>query len=236
MALYSALRDTTLILADEIGNTDAQTVAEKGLEETMKYVASKVLLDSLVSTATFIWLAAGDQVELFTAGGFNITDASSPLEPLSLFVGTVDTNGIPYVYRRFLQWKDLQAQPGRLRTAIFGGLVLDERPERTFTINASDEMELFPEPAVGKQLTLHYRLTPAPYADSTTPEIPARWDSLLINGAVMYVKEQVRQPEQIINPYDFFKALDEEITRMESQLRGTMSRPSMKIGKSYRVI
>jgi hypothetical protein len=236
LALYSTLRDTVLVLADEIGNTDAETVAERGLEEAMKYVASKVLLDSLVSSATYTWVAGDDKIALFTAGGFNISDASSPLEPLLMFVGTAGDNGTPYDYRRFLDWKNLQAQPGRLRTAIFGGLTIDERPERSFTINSDDELELDPQPAADKVITLHYRIPPAAYADSGTPEIPARWDSILINGAVMYVKEQARQPEQIINPYDFFKTLDEQITRMESQLRGTKARPVMKIGKSYRVI
>jgi len=225
-----------LILADEVGNTDAQSVAEKGLEEAMKYVASKVRLDTLVGTATHTWTATDDKIPLFTALGFNITSASSPLEPILLFVGTLGDTGIPFDFRRFLEWKELQGQPGRLRTAIFGGLVIDERPERSFTINASDELELHPQPVEDKVLTLHFRIPPADYTDAGTPEIPQRWDSILIHGAVMFVKEQVRMPEQIINPYDFFQGLDEQITRMESQLRGTKSRPVMKIGKSYRVI
>jgi hypothetical protein len=240
VATYGELKTRALRLSDEVGNSDAALVAEEGLREALKYTANRVVIDGLVGTAEYTVLGTEPQVnnqtvyELF-GSDFTITDTSAPLQPLVLYVRNASDDGIPYDYRRFLDWKRLKTVPGRNREFIFTASLRDRRPDRSFTINASDQVVIFPEPRTAQVLTLHYKLDPAPYDDLTTPEIPAEWDSILVNGATVLIKEMVRQPDQIINPFELFGGLDRQIKDFEREERSRRGRPRITMHRSYEV-
>jgi len=234
MTTYGNLRTTVLVLADETGNSSAESIAEVGLHQTMKYVASKLELDSLVGSATHTWLSTDSDIDLY-GSDFNITDASAPLEPLDMFVGKSGTTGLPYDYRRYLDWQRLKSVPAFEREWISLPSSIDRRPDRCFTVTPSNKVELYPEPLVGEVVTIWYRADPADYAAGTTPEIPSNWDHILVNGAVLYVEKVIKEEEKVINPYQLFNALDEQIREMERSLRGPRSRPQMTVSRSYGV-
>lgn len=241
MATYGELKTRALRLADEVGNSDAALVAEEGLLEALRYVSTRVIVDALVGTAEYTVLGTEPEVnlqpvfELFVTD-FAITDASAPLEPLVLYVRNANDDGIAYDYRRFLDWKRLKTVPGRNREFIFTASLRDRRPDRSFTINASNQLIVFPEPRTDQVLTFHYKKDPAPYLDATTPELPTNWQSILVNAATMYIKEMVRQPEEIINPFELFAGLDRQIKDFEREERSRRGRPRITMHRSYEVV
>lgn len=235
MATYDELRDKALRLSDEEGNSDAQAVAEDLLVEAMKYVATFVRLDNLVGSAQHTWVDGDTEADLF-GSDFTIADASAPLEPLNLFVASDATsNGTEYSYRRFLDWKRLQGDPiiGR-RSSIFDSYINDNRPYRNFTIDPSNRLVIDPVPQEDAVVTIHYKIPVAAYVGANTPEIPGDWDFILVSGAILGIKEFIRQPDAIIDPYNLFVQLDPHLKKMEWQLRGRHTNPRMKIANSYK--
>lgn len=240
MATYGELKAIALVLADEVGNTRAETLAETGLFECLKYISTRVILDGLVGKATYTWVDGDEDADLY-GGDFNITDASAPLEPLDLYVNTAaalsaSSVGVPYRFRRYLDWLQLKSIPRTSRTHITYSPAEDRRPDRSFTVDpATNKLMLHPQPLADSVLTLFYRKDPVAYNDANTPEAPAQWQSIMTNGATLFVKEMVRSPEQIINPYELFASLDRQIANLDRSLRGPRSRPGMKMHLSYEV-
>jgi len=225
MTIYSALLAKALTLVDSTGVTQAASIGEIALEETMKYVASKVYLSGLVSSATYTYGASDTYVEL--SADLGISDFETPEH---LYV-----DDVPYVFREWHTWKQLKNSPGARRTDLSSATTNDDRPLRVYTLDPNDRLYIYPISA-GNVVDFYYRTSPAAYGDgSGTPEMPALFDSLLVNGAVMYLKEYIREPEQIINPYELFKKLDPQIQELDIHLNSKRSRRQMKLARSYRI-
>lgn len=213
-----------------VGDSDAAAIAEIALEEALKYVAQKVYLPALVASATYTWGVSDTEASL--SSDFGISDFETPV--LLLVAENASSTGVPYVFREWLEYEQIRAVPGGIRVNLTSATSYDERPDRVYTLNPSNELIAYPIKA-GNVLTLYYRKSPAAYSDAGTPEMPSLFDSILVNGAVMYLKEYIREPEQIINPYKLFKDLDEQIEELDHHLKSQRQRRPMKLSARYRI-
>jgi hypothetical protein len=232
MSTYAQLKENALIIANQEGDSTAGKIAEIALVEALKYTRSHVLLDGLIGEAEYTWLAADEDIAL-GVDGFEITE--SPVEPIELYVGAAGESGTVYVYRRYLDWRRLNALPGKSRGSMFEESIRDERPARCFSINADGDVVLVPKPSTGQVVTLYYHKEPAGYSAASSPEIPSKWEFILISGAVLWLKEYEKDPDMIIDPVELFGKLDPQISRMDRALRGPRSRQRMKMAPSHRV-
>lgn len=229
MSTYEQLRDKALRLTDQVGATDATRVAEVALEEALNYVSTKVVLDGLRGRATYTWLSTDVTVPV-GGGGFAITDLSTPLH---LYVGAAQDDGTRYDYRRWNTWLTLKFSPSQERLGLFEPTTYNELPDRCFTIDPDNNIHIYPEPSEDQILTLYYEKDPAGYGDGTgTPEITGKYQSILTMGAVLWIKDWLREPDQSINPYLLFEQLDPQIRELEIHLRSNGQRPKVKLNRS----
>lgn len=224
MATYGTLKDRVLRLTEQIGVVDAGEVAKIALEEVVKYVSTKVVLPQLIGSATYTWQSSDTSASI--AADFGVSDYETPVR---LYV-----DDVPYEYREFLVYKDLKSVPLGYRDGISSEDIYDERPQKCWTVNFSNEIELDPV-STGAVLQLYYAKPPASYSDAGTPELPARFDHILVTGAVLVLKEYLREPEQIIDYYTLFSALDNQIRELDIALNSLRKRNVIKIHPRYRV-
>lgn len=235
MATYAELKEKVLILCEHKGSTTLGAVAEIALEEAMKYVASQVELDGLYSEATYTW-GASDTGIPENVGGFGITDM---MNPLKLFVksATGTEYGWPHEFRRWENYKVLFSSPVPGRPYILEDTrqTTGELPERAFTKNpTNDTYILYPNPSEGMVVTLDYQRAPLPYSDGATPELNVLDQSLLIFGATTFCKEYINAPQEIINPYNLFQALNPQIEVLRNKLLAMGGTRKLRISNSYR--
>ncbi|RMH38000.1 MAG: hypothetical protein D6694_12785 [Gammaproteobacteria bacterium] len=229
MATYQTLRDRALALTGNTGVTDITTVAEYGLEEAMKYVASRVYLFDLIKSATYTWQSSDTSVSIEGSSGFNASDYSTPVR---LYV-----NDIPYDMLEYFTYKDLKKIPGTERLYVTEIDSVDARPSKAFAINPSKEIELDPVSA-GDVLTLYYKKQPAPYGDGTgTPEIPSEYDHILVNGAILYIQAFIEMQEVgqqgVVNIRTLLSALDPDIRELDIELNHKRARTHAKISHKF---
>lgn len=227
---YENLRDRALSLTTgSTSVTTLQAVAETGLEESMKYVASKVEIPKLISSATYTWGASDTSANIET--DFNITNYQTPE---LLLVGT-STDKIPYQFRPHHAWNILKNLPvDSARELITGTDYTDSRPSRCWSIDKDDNIILTPINE-GQILEFYYTIEPSSYGDGTGyPEIPSLFDHILVSGACLFLQHFILQPEQIINPYSLLKNLDEQIQELSIHLNTKYRTFIHKIPKSYR--
>lgn len=226
MSTYTELRDKVLTLTDQVGVTDSSNVAKVGLEEAMKYVASKVYIQALHPTATYTWQDGDTEISILA--DFGVSDFETPV---GLFV-----DEIPYDYREYFQWLSLRNSPGGQRYYLTDPGTSDERPGRVWTINESDSVEIYPDPRVDDEILLIYRTIPAPFGDgSGSPEIPSLFEGILMSGAELVVKQYVRDPETVLDFYSLFKVLDPHIQELDFHLNSKRNKFQIKLSRSYRI-
>lgn len=230
---YSQLRDKVLTLCDQTGSTDATAVVQVALEETLKYIASQVELPGLLSSATATWGAA--TTSLGIVADFVVSDYASPDRLYVKKDAATAGYGVPYDYVEWLHWNDLKAIPaGDIRSDLWDVNVLDERPNKAWTINFDDEILIEPY-ATDNVLTLVYFKEPAAYTDGGFPEIPPKWDYILVNGATLILKEWLREGDIIIDAHSILKALDPQIALMDMEMNSKRQRGNLKISHRYRI-
>ena len=234
---YSQLRDSALILVDSSTDaTDLRQIAQVALEETMKYISQRVELPGLIKSATATWGASTVSIPL-GVGGFGITNYDTPNRLYIRLDSTATAPGIPYDFREYLHWLDLSAVPDAVhyRSDSFEVLTGDERPSRCYTIDHSNNLIAAPV-AEDNVLTFYYNIAPAAYADSGIPELPAAsFDSILVSGAVLVLKEFIREPDVIVDPYTILGSLDKQISQLDSFLNSRRRRRVLNIHSSYRI-
>lgn len=240
MTIYSALRDRALDQVGCTGQTEAQTIAQAALEEAMKFVNFHVRIPSLTAEAS---ATAGASPELesnaiaiettgfsITAGVFQCTDR--------LYVktnSTITEKGTPYEYREYLHFLDLKNIAAGSRTGIMSPGVLDERPQYCYTITPSNKIWATPL-TQNNVLTLMYRKAPAAYSGAVAPEILPLFDYILVNGAVIALKEWLREPESITTWWSLFEnGLKADIERYDSFLNSGRKRTGLKLHRAYRI-
>ena len=241
MATYDQLRDRALNQVGALGNTEAQTIAQTALEEAMKYVAFNVRIPSLISLATAT-APASPELEANAialtggAGTFGIT--VGVFQCIDRIYVKKDTSsvspGTPYGVLEYHHFLDLKSVPNGARSSLFEPGTSDERPEFCGTITPSDKLWLAPI-SENNVVSLYYRKNPAAYSGAGTPEILVMFDHIIVNGAVLALKEWQREPSAIINLWDMFeKGLGEQTNRYISFLNGQRKRTNLKIHRSYR--
>ena len=236
---YAQLKSEVLTLCDfSTAALDAGAVVEKALENVMRYVARKVELPGLIASASFTAISATDPIPLFTALGFNITQANYD-SPNRLYIRNTSTAtqpGQPYDYLEFMHWLELKSVPsGAPREDSLSWGSLDERPTRAYTIDLTNGMNAYPI-AIGNVLTFYYNKPVTAYADAGFPELPApSFDTLLVNGAMMVLQAWTKEPDSLVDYYSVFRALDPEIGDLDSFLNSRRKRSSFKIHNSYRI-
>jgi len=237
MTTYDGLVSTVLELCDHVGSTDAQTVANRAMALCMRYVSSRVELPSLIGSASFTWGALTTSAPLFTSQGFNITESTYG-SPNRLYVkrdSSATDPGIPYEFLEYVHWLDLKsAVSGGARSSLFEPPSNDERPQYAYTIDHSNALIAYPI-AENNVLKFYYNKLPAAFAGGATPEIPAQFDYILINGASLYLKEWIREPADILDSYRIFQSLNPQIEEMDSFLNARRKRRQLKLANSYRV-
>lgn len=224
MTTYSTLLDRALKLTDSEDVTQAEAVGQIALEEALKYVASKVYLPDLVASASYTYTDSDTYVDI--SADLGISDYETP-EYLYI-------DDIPYVYREWHEWKILKNSPGQVREDLSSPLTYDERPNRVYTIDPNNRIYIYPV-SEDDVVEFFYRKSPAAYTSGGTPEMPSLFDSILVNGAVMYIKEYIREPEAIINPYELFSKLDPQIEELDRHLNSKRSKPHIRLSRRYRI-
>lgn len=227
MTTYSTLVSKALILSEQEDVTSAQDVAEIAIIEALKYVATKVYVPELIGSATYTWTSLDTSISLVSDFGVSLSVYAGPAR---LYV-----NEIPYDYRDYLVYLDLKNVASGDRVFITQPLTSDENPDRVYTIDLSNNIIPDPEPVDGQDVVFYYHKMPAAYASGGTPEIAPSFDSLLVNGTVLWLKEWLRDPEQIINPYELFQKLDPQIKEMDLRFASNRRRDHIRLSKSYRI-
>lgn len=236
MATYQELKVKALNLTDqslEI-DADASAIAEYGLEEGLKYVANQINLPGLIGQASATWGASTESIPL-GLGGFEITDYQAPNRLYIKRDSDVEGVGIPYEYLEYLFWLDAKSIPlGDTRDSLFEENTLDERPARSYTIDFDSNLIAHPV-AEDNVLTFFYKKEPAAYSAIGVPEIPSNFNYILVDAAILCLKEWLREPEAIVAPQTLFKALDPAIAVIQEELWGKRKRRNLKIHRSYSV-
>lgn len=242
MAIYSTLRDRALGQVGCTGQTEAQAVAEVALEEAMKFVAFHVRVPSLIASATAT-APASPELEANAiaieggAGTFQIS-AGVFQAPDRLYVkkdSSAVSPGTPYEFLEYHHFLDLKSIPGGTRIGIMEPGVLDERPARSWTITPSNKVWANPL-TQGNVVSLYYRKSPAANTGGNTPEILPMFDYILVNGAVIALKEFLREPAELTTMWALFEqALLKDCQRYDLFLNSQRKRSHLQIHRSYRI-
>lgn len=241
MATYEALRDRALSQVGCLGQTEAQTVAQIALEEAMKFTAFHVRVPSLIASATATAPASPElEANAITLGALGFNVSSTYQCPDRLFVkndSSVVGYGTPYNYLEYHHFIDLKSLPAGVRVGVMTPGTIDERPNFPWTITPTDKV--WAEPlAEGNVLTLFYRKNPAAYSGASTPEILARYDYILVNGAVLALKEYLREPDAITTLWTLFEneatGIIKDCRQYDRDINGARKRSHLKIHRSYR--
>lgn len=239
MATYEALRDRALNQVGLLGQSEAQTVAQVALEEAMKFVAFHVRIPSLIASATATAPASPELESNAIAigvGGFAVSATYQC--PDRLYIksdSTITDIGTPYDFVEYHHFQDLKSISGVARTGIFESALGDERPGFSWTVTPSDKVWASPIKE-NNVLTLVYRKVPAAYSGAASPEILAMFDHILVNGAVIALKEYLREPAEITTLWTLFEnGLMKEVERYDLFLNGQRKRSHFKMHRSYRV-
>lgn len=239
MSTYQTLRDRALGQLGLVGQTDAQTVAQTALEEAMKFVAFNVRVASLVGSATAT-APANPELEASAIAiettGFAVTSGVFQT-PDRLYVkkdSAATSPGIPYDFYEYDHFLDLKNIPSGSRFGVFEPGTIDELSQRAYTITPTNKIWALPL-AAGNVLTLFYRKQPAAYVSGNTPEIAVQFDHILVNGAVIALKEWLREPAEITTLWTLFEnGLKKDIETYDSFLNSRRKRKNLRIHKSYR--
>lgn len=238
MSTYDQLRDRSLNQVQLLGASDAQIVAQIALEEAMKYVAFNVRVPSLIGSATAT-APANASLEASAidlgASGFNISSSFQCVDRLYVKKdSSTAILGTPYEYEEYNIFQDLKAVPSANRHSVFCSATSDERPRYSYTITPAGK--LWAQPLTQNNvLTLFFRKVPAPYSGNNTPEILAMFDWILVNAAVLALKEWLREPEAITSLWMLFdQYLKADVEKYSLFLKGQRKRTHLKIHRSYR--
>lgn len=229
MTTYLDLKNDVLKLVDSTGATDVGALVEVGLQEAMKYVASKVVLEGLISSGTHTWVEGATSASL--SGDFGITNMQTPLE---MWVHNDGEDGVRYEYIKYLEWRRLKNVSGATRDFITVAPTSNELPPRSFTKDLDGNIILYPLPKADKICTLFFLTAPAPYSDAGEPPLPDVWTSTLTFGAKLFADDMIKEPQVPTNPYNLFSLLDPQIDEMKNALRSPRTAKRMRIARAYR--
>lgn len=239
MTTYDTLRDRALNNVGCLGQTQAQTVAQLAIEEAMKFVAFHVRIPSLIASSQFTIAASDPQLESNAPSlgvtGFNILSTYQCPDRLLVKKDSSTTGyGVPYEYLEYHHFIDLQSIPAGNRIGVTTPGTLDERPLYSWTITPSNTVWISPLTS-GNVVTLFYRINPAAYSGAASPEILPRFDFILVNGAVVVLKEWLREPDAITDMWELFRAkLMDDVRLYDLEINGQRKRSHLKIHRSYR--
>lgn len=238
MTTYSALRDRALSQVSCTGQTEAESLAATALEEAMKFVAFHVRIPSLIAEAAAT-APANPMLEASAitlgASGFNIAATYQAPDRLYVKNSSASTErGPAYEFLEFNHFLDLKNIPNSNRAGIFTPATYDERPYLVYTITPTDKIWATPL-AAGNVLSFFYRKSPAAYSALVAPEILPMFDYILVNGAVVALKEWLREPDSITTWWTLFEqALTKDVQRYDLFLNGQRKRSHLQIHRSYR--
>jgi hypothetical protein len=237
MSTGQTLRDRALKQVGCLGQTEAEDFAELALEECMKFVAFNVRVPSLIGSAQATAPADPDlEASAIPIGLTGFAVSATFKAPDSLWVkkdSSAVNYGTPYDFLEYDHFLALGAIPTQIREG-FDALVASERPKHCWTITPSDKVWATPL-TEGNVLTLFFRKEPAAYGDAVTPEIHALFDYILVNGAVLALKEWLREPDGVVNMWQIFRdGLAQDIADYKSHLNGRRKRSNIRIHRSYR--
>lgn len=230
---YSQLRDKVLILCDQTNSDDATAVVQIALEETLKYIAAQVELPQLLSSKTATWGALTTGLSI--ASDFVATDYASPDRLYVKKDVDAEDYGTPYDYLEFMHWNDLRScSSGGIRESIYEVNRVDERPAHAWTIDLSNNVIIDPV-TEGNVATLFYLKEPDAYADGAFPQMPPKWDYILVSGATLILKEWMREGDVVIDPQTILTAIDPQIAKMDMEMNSKRQRANLKISHRYRI-
>jgi hypothetical protein len=241
MSTYSTLRDRALDQVGCTGQTEAQTIAQVALEEAMKFVAFHVRIPSLVASATAT-APSDPQLEASAialtggAGTFGISTGVFQC-PDTLWVKKDSSTvgyGTPYEFYEYNTFLALKAIPSGRRIGVLDNGFADERADFSWTITPTDKV-WSEELVEDNVLTLFYRKSPAAYSGAATPEITPLFDYILVNAAVLALKEWLREPAELTTMWGLFEqGLMADVQRYDSFINGRRKRSHLRIHRSYR--
>ena len=244
MATYGTLKNTVLTYLDLVGSTDAGTVVEKALVETLKYIQARATVPKLIGKATATWGASTTSIPIGTTGSpkFNVTltDFGSPNRLYVARDSNADAPGIPYTFREYLEFQDLKAVPsGELRDSLYDPASRDERPDRSWTIDsitdpADPKVIIYPA-SENNVLTLFYNKPPAAFVSGNSPEIDADWDHLLVEGAFKITDQWLKEPDRPKSPHILLREIDPQIEEFKRSKKSNRKRGQLRLSHRYSI-
>lgn len=239
MATYEQLRDRALGQTGTTGMTEPQTIAQYALEEAMRFVASHVRIQSLIGSATATAPAdAHLETNAITLGvsGFNISSSFQCIDRLYVKKdSSVVGRGTPYEYVEYDYFHDLKAAPGSIRVGVYDAASYDERPMYSYTLTPDGKI-WSTDIAEDNVLTLVFQKTPAAYSGSSTPEILTKFDYILVDAAVIAIKEWQKEPAEIVTLRTLFQnGLMNDVKLYAEYLKGQYKRDTLKVHRDYRI-
>ena len=229
---FSTLKTRALRLADQEDDSDAGNIAEYALEASLRYVASQVLLEDLISSATYTWQSGDTSASLST--DFAVSDMSTPVEA---WVHDSGEDGVRYVYRPYLEWRRLKNQRNGSRHYLWSATADSNLPDRAFTIKDGDTFYFDTLPNTNQVVTFYYKVAPSNYTDAGTPEIHEEWVDILVFGAAAIIRDWVtsNMANELYNPnpYLVLKTLDPQIEEYKNWIRSNRASPQMRISRRY---
>jgi len=242
MATYQELRDRALNQVGCLGQSEAQTVAQIAMEEAMKFVAFHIRVPSLIAKATATAPASpnleANAISLEGGAGTFQIPPGVYQAPDRLFVkrtSTTEDYGTPHEYIEYHHFLDLKAIVTGPRVSLYAPALGDERPDFSWTITPDNKVWCSPI-SEGNVITLFYRKNPAAYSGAATPEILPRFDYILVNAAVLALKEWLREPEALTTLWTLFQnGISDDVKQYDSELQGQRRRSHLRIHRSYRV-
>lgn len=243
MSTYLQLRDRAISQISLTGNADAQEVAQIALQECMRYVAHKVRVPALLPTVAAAAPApGGDGVIAMTLTGTFALGSGVYQAPDRLWVAktsgdvTALDKGTPYKYYPIEAYRDLSNIAPNFRTYIDSDSINDLDSKFRWTVDEATGTVYIDPVEEGNYVTLQYHKSPAAYADGTTPEILPLFDYILVDGAVLALKEWLREPGEILTYRSLFRALDPDIEEYKRHIAGTRKRTQLRMHRSYRTM
>jgi hypothetical protein len=241
MATYTALLARATGQLGLTGQLDAEEIGAVALYEAMRYVAFYVPIPSLSPIVSATAPApAGDGVitmGLYTtfglaSGTFQAPDrlwvAESSSVVTSLEKGTI------YNFMEYQDYLDASSVSLGFRDGINPHPIADMQHRLVWTVKDNTDVLVMPV-AQGNEVTLRYRKEVAANTGSNTPEILPLFDFILVNAAVLVLKEWQREPAAITTMWELFSSLKPSIEEYKRHIAGTRRRMDLRVNRNYRV-
>lgn len=236
MSTYGSLKADVLAMTGTTGQEEAIAIAELALYRCMRWVAKNIRVAGLIKEATATWsgdASLSNALTIGSGGDFNVSDFAGHDRLYVKSATSTEEYGTPYNFMEYHYLLDLLNSPRDSSRRDFTTMASDDVQRPVWTLTLAGDVWCLPVND-GDILTLVYRTEPAAYNDATTPEIDARFNDILLDGAAAVIREHLL--ERSYTPYDmiFDKAVGAQLKAYSMALESYRNRKVLRPHATYR--